>query len=131
EYAIYDTIICGQDEDPNLWGIVDQVFGKSEMAVNSTSVWRATWCRPDYSFRIKNPVSGAAGADVVVTLAQDAYSSDGTAAVPVEGSPINLPGVNFPIAVITDINRDVDFGWTLTLTPPKSTQSITLNANQR
>lgn len=131
EFAIVDTILCGEDEDPNMWAIVDQIFGKSEMPIKSTSAWRDTYCRPDYSFQIKNAVSGAAGASVVVTIAQGSYGVDGKAAVPVEGSLINLPGLDFPVAQIFDIDRSVDYGWTLTLAPLKSTQSISLSASQR
>lgn len=130
-YAIYDTIICGEDEDPNMWGIIEELFGVNEKGIPSTSAWRNTYCRPDYSFQIKNTVAGAAGASVVVTIAQGSYSPDGKAAVPVEGSLINLPGLDFPVAQISDINRDVDFGWTLTLAPLKTTQSISLSAYQR
>lgn len=131
KYAIYDTIICGEDEDPNMWGIVDQIFGKSEMGVPTTSIWRATYCRPDYSFPIKNAVSGNPGETVLITLAQGAYSADGKAAVPSTGQLVNLPGLDFPVARVGEIDRTIDFGWTLTLEPLKTTQSISLNANQR
>lgn len=130
-YAIYDTIVCGEDDDPNMWGIIQKVFGANEKGIPSTSVWRDTYCRPDYSFQIKNAVTGAAGVSVVVLIAQGSYSADGKAAVPVTGSLLNLPGLDFPVAQITAIDRTVDFGWTLTLAPLKTTQSISLSAWQR
>jgi hypothetical protein len=130
-YAIYDTIVCGEDEDPNMWGIIEEIFGANEKGIPSTSVWRDTYCRPDYSFQIKNAVSGAAGATVTITIAQGSYSADGKASVPVTGSLVNLPGLTFPVARIGAIDRTVDFGWTVTLQPLKTTQSITLSANQR
>ena len=75
-YAIYDTIICGEEQDPNMWGIIEKIFGANEKGIPSTSVWRDTYCRPDYSFQIANGVSGSAGQTVNVTIAQSSYSPD-------------------------------------------------------
>lgn len=135
DFTIYDTIICGEGEDQNMWGIIDQMFGKSEMAINSTSAWRKSECRPNYSFKIKDSAqSGSPGAPVTVTLSQDSHYLGGTSSLPIKGAPVMLPGINFTYGIITDKNTDVPYAHTITITPPKKTGTgsiIVLNANQR
>lgn len=131
DYTIYDTIICGADEDQNMFGIIAQLFGANEKGIPSTSVWRASVCRPNWSFQIKNGATGAAGATVTLVLAAGSHYLSGTTSLPVEGAPINLPGANFEMGVITDVNRDVNYAHTITISPMTPTQVITIADNQR
>lgn len=131
DFTIYDTIICGEGDDPGVFAIMDQLGFTGEMAINSTSAWRATQCRPDYSFQIKTgAVSGAPGAPVTVTLAAGSHWLNGTSSLPMIGAPLELPGNDFGMAIITDKNDDVDYAHEITITP-QGDGVINLSDNQR